>query len=116
MRFEARELKPYAEPVSPEDLRHGEVYFEVFFLDSKALVPTLEPRVFVGRDLEPGDVGKVYFQDFNSYARGVRFDSGTEEDEAIFETGAERHMFEYEKALDVLMACALRRRRAFRRE
>jgi|SRR5690242_19733726 hypothetical protein len=111
MRFEARELKPYAEPVSPEDLREGEVYFAVFYLDDNATIPVLTPRVFIGRDLDPGDKDELYFQDFDSYKRGVRFESATKKDEAIFETGAEKHIFEYENALDVLMSCALRRRK-----
>ena len=61
MRFEERELKPYAEPVSPETLREGEVYFAVFFLDDEAMIPTLVPRVFIGRDLEPNDEREIYF-------------------------------------------------------
>jgi hypothetical protein len=64
MRFEARELKPYAEPVSPEELKIGETYFAVLFLDDDGLVPTLEPKIFIGRDLEPEDDGKLYFQDY----------------------------------------------------
>jgi hypothetical protein len=112
MRFEARELKPYAEPVSSENLREGDVYFAVFFLDDDALIPVLAPRVFIGRDLDTHDEDVLYFQDFDSYKRGVRFDSASGKDEAIFETGAEKHMFDYERALDVLMSCALKRRKA----
>jgi hypothetical protein len=110
MRFEARELKPYSEPVAPEQLQVGETYFAVLFLDKPGQIPVLEPRVFIGRDLEPGDDGKFYFQDYISYARGIRIDSSTNDDEAIFETGREKHIFEYERALDLLLACALRRR------
>jgi len=33
MRFEARELKPYAEPVSASDLKEGAVYFFVNFAE-----------------------------------------------------------------------------------
>ena len=40
-----------------------------------------------------------------------RFESPNAEDEATFVTGAGRYIFEYERALDVLMACALRRRK-----
>jgi hypothetical protein len=68
------------------------------------------PRVFIGRNLEPDDENELYFQDFESYKHGIRFDSSTADDEAIFETGAEKHIFEYERALDLLMSCALRRR------
>jgi hypothetical protein len=111
MRFEERELKPYAEPVSLEELKTGETYFAVLFVDDDMRVPILEPKVFVGRDLEPGDDGQLYFQDYDSYQRGVRFDDSTGDEGAVFETGAEKHVFEYERALDLLMVCALRRRK-----
>jgi hypothetical protein len=108
MRFEARELKPYAEPVLPEPLQIGAVYFSVIFLDEDALVPTLLPKVFVGPKVQPEGT-QLYFQDFASYHLGIRFESPDAEEEATFETGAGRYIFEYERALDVLMACALRR-------
>ena len=109
MRFEERELKPYAEPVLPDQLQEGKVYFSVIFLDTDGLVPIMEPRVFIGPKAEP-ESNELYFQDFHSYQRGIRFESPNAEDEATFETGAGRYMFEYERALDVLMSCALRRR------
>jgi hypothetical protein len=109
MQFEARELKPYAEPVLAGDLREGEVYFSVIFLDDEMLVPMMEPRVFIGLKQETNGEDKLYFQDIHSYKRGIRFESPDAENEATFETGAGRFMFEYERALDVLMSCALRR-------
>jgi hypothetical protein len=39
MRFEERELKPYAEPFPPESLKTGETYFAVLFLDDNGFVP-----------------------------------------------------------------------------
>ena len=110
MRFEARELKEYAEPVLPDQLQEGTVYFSVIFLDKDGLVPSMEPQVYVGVDAElEGD--KHNFQDFASYQRGIRIDSPNAEEEARFTTGAGRYIFEYERALDVLLACALRRQR-----
>lgn len=109
MHFESRELREYAEPVSPDELQEGKVYFAVVFLDENGLVPDMEPRVFVGSKPEP-DGDKHYFQDFASYRRGVRFESPNADEDANFVTGAGRYIFEYERALDVLMACALRRR------
>jgi len=106
MRFEERELKDYAEPVLPDQLQEGKVYFSVIFLDQSGLVPTMEPRVFVGPKHESeGD--KLYFQDFVSYQRGIRFESANAEEEATFVTGAGRYIFEYERALDVLLVRAL---------
>jgi hypothetical protein len=100
MRFEERELKEYAEPVLPDQLQEGKVYFSVMFLDEDGCVPKMEPRVFIGPRAEP-EGNKLYFQDF-----------ANADEEATFITGAGRYIFEYERALDVLMACALRRRKA----
>ena len=114
MRFEARELKPYAEPMAARDLREGEIYFSVNFFDDAMLIPDMRPLVFIGRDLESGDEGVVYFQDLDSYRRGIRYDSPGSDDEAVFEAGPDKetkHIFEYERALDVLMACSLRRQK-----
>jgi hypothetical protein len=93
MRFEARELKNYSEPVVPEELRTGEKYFGVQYLDENMLVPVLEPKVFIGRNLVPEDENEFYFQDYGSYQCGIRFDEATNDDGAIFETGAEKHVF-----------------------
>jgi hypothetical protein len=116
MRFEARELKPCAEPVSPDDLKEGRTYFAVQYLDDDCLIPVLEPKVFIGRDLEPGDQATFYFQDYLSYRNGIRFEIFTGAEDAIFDTGAEKHIFEYDRALDVLMACALKREKASKQE
>lgn len=114
MRFEERELKPYAEPVPIDEVKEGTVYFAVNFLDDAMLVPTMEPKVFIGKDLDPQEPG-LYFQDADSYRQGIRFGSTVEAHEATFEVGAEKHIFEYEKALEVLMQCELRRRKVFGR-
>lgn len=115
MRFEERELKPYAETVPPDELQVGTVYFAVNFVDDEMLIPIMEPKVFIGRNLNSGQGDRLHFQDFDSYRQGIRFESATEDDEAKFETGTQHHIFEYEKALDVLMRCALRRREALGR-
>jgi hypothetical protein len=112
MRFESRELKPYAEPVSASALKEGSVYFSVNFVDEEMLIPVMEPVVFIGRNLAPNDAGRVYFQDIDSYRRGVRYSTAMEEDEPVFHSGSEdsmSHVFEFERALDVLMKCSLRR-------
>ena len=115
MYFDGRELKPYAEPVSSNELQEGAVYFAVNYVDEEMLIPLMETLVFIGRNLEPGDVGMVYFQDVESYREGVRYDSDSEDELAKFETGSEKelgHIFHYEPALEVLMHCSLRRKEA----
>lgn len=47
--------------------------------------------------------------------RGVRYDSVTADDAAVFECGSEKelgHVFDYEHALNQLLACSLRRKNA----
>jgi len=113
MIFEARELKRHSEPIAVEDLKEGSVYFAVNFLDKALLIPTMEPVVFVGRDREPGDTDRFYFQDAESYREGIRYESADEEDDPTFYTGAApNHIFDYERALDCLLVCSLRRRNA----
>ena len=71
------------------------------------------------RNLEPGDTGQVYFQDIESYRLGVRYNSPSKSDYAQFSAGSENelgHLFEYERALDELLRCSLKRRRAAERE
>lgn len=113
MMFEARELKSYAEPVTLGDLREGEVYFVLQFADEALLIPIMQPLIFLGKNLEEGDIDLFYFQDFESYAGGVRYASRAEEGEADFSVygpNDTNHIFEYERALDRLMVCSLRRR------
>lgn len=114
MRFEERELKDYAEPVTPGDLRSGAVYFSVQFVDEDLLVPVVQPLVFLGKDLPGAAQGHLSFQDFESYRQGVRYHSAGDNDRHFFQIAAPsniKHIFEYERALDVLMSCALRRRK-----
>ncbi|NJL27369.1 MAG: hypothetical protein HC897_05480 [Thermoanaerobaculia bacterium] len=119
MRFEGREIKPYAVPVSALDLKEGAIYFSLTYFDDDMFIPILEPLFFVGRNLEPGDVGQVYFQDVYSYKDGIRYDSEPGEYEADFYAGSEdelQHMFEFENALELLLKCSLRRQKKLRRK
>jgi hypothetical protein len=118
MRFEERELKPYATFVLAKDLKEGTVYFAVQYLDDKLLLPMMRPVVFIGRNLEMGDIGRFYFQDAESYRRGLRRDLPDCDTDARFESfpegkaGDVSTIYEYEHALDDLMRCALKRRKA----
>jgi hypothetical protein len=118
MRFEGRDIEACSEPVSPNSLREGTVYFSVGFVDREMLVPILEPFVFIGRNLtlevdfypdEKED--RLFFQDAASYQRGVRFETATADDEAYFDINNAKGMYEYERALDLLLACSLRRKK-----
>ncbi len=113
MRIEARDLAPYASPMISQELKEGGVYFFVNYADDKLLVPLVQTVVFVGRNLTPTDSGCVYFQDYESYQRGVRYGTVAEGDEAQFFSGSEDelgHIFDFERALEELMRCSLRRR------
>ncbi|MDH4079291.1 MAG: hypothetical protein OEU68_05695 [Nitrospira sp.] len=109
MRFEARELKPYAEPVSVNELKLGKEYFSVTFVDDEGCIPIIDTLIFTGKT----DEGLLRFQDVVSYRRGVRPDEDTAEGHATFYECTEDQMnviFDYERALDVLMCCSLKRR------
>jgi hypothetical protein len=110
LRFEGRDLKPYGEYVEPSNLVEGETYFAVHFLDDQMLVPELDPLVFIGRNLDPGDSGRLYFQNVASYMSGVRYPDGGNAEIHLVEENAP-FVFEFERALDVLLRCSLRRQR-----
>lgn len=113
-RFEERHLKSYAEPISANELEKGAIYFFVDFADEEMLIPTMDTVVYLGENLEPGDENQVYFQDIDSFNRGVRYGSEGDGDYALFQTGSKNelgHVFDYEHALDQLLACSLRRRK-----
>ena len=113
--FEVGELKPYVEYVRSDELREGEIYFKVIYLDDLTLVPMLQPYVFIGRDLEDDYEQQVYFQDAASYAAGVRLDDAREGGDIgnahiICGTASDVHVMEFEEALKALIKCELRRR------
>jgi hypothetical protein len=116
VRFESRELKPYAEPVSASELKEGSVYFSVGFLDQgEMLIPVLEPVVFIGRNLNPSDGAVLYFQDADSYRRGLRYEpASTAAGAKFYEQPADQigFIFDFEHGLELLLACSLRRRKA----
>jgi hypothetical protein len=100
--FGRRYLKPYAEPVSLSELKAGDVYFSVLYYDDEMRFPVVETLVFIGQNLEPEDNSRVYFEDLESYFAGVRYDTSTQEDGAVFYAQEEKylnHIFEYENAL-----------------
>jgi hypothetical protein len=110
--FPATELPPYGEPVLPDEMEAGSVYFALQYLDPDLLVPCLYPLIFLGRDLDGANRNMRFFQEFDSYRAGIRY-SGRAEDSAYFQAyGPDegKHIFDYEHALRSLMRCALVRR------
>lgn len=113
IRFDSRDLKPYAEPVEAAELMEGQIYFFLNFIDDKMFLPTLEPMIFIGRNLNENDICTVYFQDTSSYDDGVRYNSFVKGQNAVFYSGLESeigHIFEFENALNELMKCSIRRK------
>jgi hypothetical protein len=124
MYFEGRELKPYGEFTKASDLVVGRVYFRVSYLDQDMMIPELVPLVFIGRNLSSEHPG-LYYQDAESFLAGKRWgqtndepigpddDDAGDRSEGWFETESERtysQVFEFDQALDGLLACSLRRR------
>ncbi len=114
MRFEERDLKPYAQPVTAKVLEQGKVYFSVQFADDNMLIPIMETWVFAGRNLDSEDAeNHLFFQDVESYLQGIRYGTATTEN-ATFQIAPEentKHFFDYEYALEELLRCSLRRRK-----
>ena len=113
MRFEGKELGRAVRYIESRSLVIGTTYFQVRYLEHDLIVPELVPLVFIGRDLDDGDIGYLYFQDFSSFEEGTRFDTSSAESPAIFERFLESQgtsVSEFDDALDELMRCALRRR------
>jgi hypothetical protein len=128
MYFEGRELKSYGEFVEASELVIGHVYFRVSFLEQDMAIPELVPLVFIGRDLNPERPG-LYYQDAASFLNGKRWGDTNDEPDVEsmdedadvdgphngwFETQSEdtySHVYEFEKALDSLLNCSLRRRK-----
>ena len=117
MHFEERELQPFSRPVSATDLREGTVYFAVTYTPEDMTIPLMETLLFVGRNLDPGDVGRVYFQELTVHSPGIRHGVEASNDEAdrgwLMEDDL-NHIFEYEQALDGVMECSLRRRKLYK--
>lgn len=116
MLFEERELPLGSQNLSADELRVGAIYFAVNYFDRELLIPGIEPVVYIGKDLEPGDSGQVYFQDLDSYRDGVRYGAASGNEHARFFTGSELelgHLFDFDRALEELMRCSVRRRERF---
>ena len=111
--FPATELRPYAQPVRPDEMKDHRVYFAVQYSGESGLVPMLRPLLFVGY-LDPDDPNLRFFQDYDSFVAGVRHGSADATDwEHAFEVcgpDGGKYIFEYEDALHELMRCALQRR------
>jgi hypothetical protein len=107
LKFDARQIPSYAEPVAPEALEVGHTYYAIAFIDPEMLTPIITSLVYVGRDLEEGDCGWLYFEDPDYYHSGI-------EQKKRLTTCQESnvgHIFEFEHAFEVLMRCSLRRRK-----
>ena len=112
LHFESREVPRYAEPITPQELREGDVYFAVRFKDDKRFIPTMYPLVYLGRGLRPDLGDRFYFQDVGSYVQhGSAVASKIEGADLYAQLPDQlKDIFTYERALDRLLCCSLRRR------
>ena len=123
--FRERTVPSLAEFVPAADLKVGTTYYRVYFVDEKMLVPQLWPVVYLGEDLEPDNPG-LYFQDAGSYFSGVSYaDAAWNESEdgtlratakntpgpwfEVEELAEESSVFHFDRALNQLLACSLRK-------
>jgi hypothetical protein len=115
---DAREIKPYGEPVNKDELEEGVVYFSATFPGEDIdFAAELFPLVFVKRGIdieEPEGANLLVFQDAGSYLRGIRHDSGQGAlgVEPYLESAEQsNHIYTYEHALDILVDWGMRRGR-----
>lgn len=86
------------------ELVEGRTYFAVQFLDPEMHLPIMEPVVFLGRSASvPGQSDDLLFQSADT--------SSPDDDGIVYaqESGQCQHIFEFERALEMLMRCSIRR-------
>src|ERR1700683_1921166 len=92
----------------------SEFYYTVQYADDRLLVPFVSTWVFLGRKLDPEDVDEMlYFQDVDSFQDGVCYGAPDNKDARIhvYRDDEIKFFFEFEKAIEELMKCSLRRRK-----
>jgi hypothetical protein len=110
MRFEAREVNPYSTPLTQDELDEGSAYFMVSFVDSGMRVPEVRPVIFIGTDLDEGDTGQAYFQDYDSYSAGEHYGEEARDSEFIVVSlDNMNNFFRFDAMLELLLACSIRR-------
>jgi hypothetical protein len=100
--FGARELTRYPHEIRASDLAVGETYFRVDYRGPELCDPALEPLEFMGTE-----EGRLLFRALDSTGSGAG--------DAPYQSfpvrgGTVSGVFEYERALEQLMLCSLRRR------
>jgi hypothetical protein len=106
-----RDVPSFAEPVSAGELRESEIYFSVMFADEDMRIPIVETLVFTGNKMGEDGAMLCCFQDLDSYRQGIKYGTPAAE-RASFYFQPEiylNHIFEYEKALQELIRCSIRR-------
>lgn len=110
--FPGRSIKPYSVPITPGELKIGDIYFRVVFLDSAGKVPEWLTLVFVEKIDEDGK-GPIYcFQDAGSFHDGFRHtddDAAGEVSLHYFEETGINGIYCFEEALDIMLEVSLRR-------
>lgn len=128
MFFPGRDVSEYAQHVCADELVVGNVYFLIHYHDEQLLIPTVEPVVFLGKNIsgrpEQGSGDVFVFQDYPSYRNGMPYHPYAESDSesdgesadglrrAVFQDGPEQMLsmvFDFDHALESLLGCSIRR-------
>lgn len=115
--FHERELPTAAHPVDFEQLVAGKAYYQITYdgKDKDMQAPLVLSMVFIGMNLDDDETDTVYFQDALSYDFGVRLSEDPEPGTFMLfhcPPDALGAIFEFDQALDELMKCSIRRKRA----
>jgi hypothetical protein len=94
-------------------MKQGRVYFALQYLDDAMLIPILTPLIFVGYDAEEPELR--VFQSYESFLGGLRYHERADISDwphpfEVYGPDEGKQIYEYEKAVRLLMLCALHRR------
>jgi hypothetical protein len=101
----------YGEPVHENQLRKGEVYFMVTYLDEARLVPQVKTLAFLGENVGGKAKGSLWFQDAESFFELGAYPHNKTGDTEIYRcqpTGLS-NIYELDKAIKGLTRCLERR-------
>lgn len=113
MRFQGRDLKPYADSVDPELLERGTVYYTVTYFNEELTVPHLLPLMYCGRANEAdfSEIGVRLTDSGDNFVFQLAETVGApynSEHFRLFGMDELAGVYTFEAALDELLRCSLR--------
>jgi hypothetical protein len=106
--IKAREISDDWEPVDPGDLKVGEVYFDIGFVDENLLVPSVTTLVLT--EVSNKDGLRVFsFEEATAHYNGVPAESAEYPVLYEYDENSITSIFDFNGFLDNMLLCAVRR-------